>query len=92
MGIRFFDKYSILHFSVGSICFFWNISLQMVIILHTCFELFENSNYGMRIINNFYFWPGGKESSDSLENILGDTFFVIMGWLISYYISLYVPK
>ena len=52
MGTRFLDQYTYLHFSVGIIVYFWNISLLNWIILHTIFELLENTKIGMRLINN----------------------------------------
>ena len=35
MGLIFADQYSILHFSVGSVAYFWNINFITAIVLHT---------------------------------------------------------
>lgn len=43
----------------------------------------------MKIINRYFIhpgyfsWPGGKNYADSGINIIGDTFFFVLGWLIS---------
>jgi hypothetical protein len=52
MGTRFLDQYTYLHFAVGIIVYFWNISLLNWIILHTIFEFLENTKTGMKLINN----------------------------------------
>ena len=42
----------------------------------------------MNIINKYIvFWPGGKPKSDSIINIIGDTFGAIIGWLSAYYVD-----
>ena len=42
MGNKVFDQYSFLHFCVGGVLFYWNISFIQAIIIHTIFEYFEN--------------------------------------------------
>lgn len=84
MGKQLFDQYTLLHFAVGIVAYFWNISLLNTFILHTLFELLENTTLGMKIINKFYFWPGGKPYADSFINSIGDTIAVIMGWYLAY--------
>ena len=82
MGYRFIDQYSYLHFVVGATIFYWNISLFHWFLLHTLFEIVENTSTGIYIINNYItFWPGGKPAPDTLINNLGDTVFAILGWL-----------
>ena len=82
MGYRFIDQYSYLHFVVGATIFYWNISLFHWFLLHTLFEIVENTSTGIYIINNYItFWPGGKPKADTLINNLGDTVFAILGWL-----------
>lgn len=88
MGNKLFDQYTYLHFAVGIIIYFWNISLRNMIILHTIFEILENTKMGMNIINNnITFWPGGKPQIDSIINIIGDTLGVIIGWGSAYYLN-----
>ncbi len=88
MGYLYFDQYTYLHFATGIIAYFWNISLFNWVILHTIFEILENTQMGIRIINQYIvFWPGGKPKSDTLNNILGDTLGAILGWLTSYYLD-----
>ena len=55
MGYQYFDKYTYLHFAVGIVAYFWNISLINWVILHTIFEVLENTQMGMNIINK-YIW------------------------------------
>ena len=88
MGYRYFDQYTYLHFAVGIVVYFWNISLINFVILHTIFEFLENTKMGMNIINKYIvFWPGGKPKSDTIINIVGDTFGAMFGWLSAYYLD-----
>ena len=88
MGTQYFDQYTYLHFAVGIIVFFWNISLINWVILHTIFEFLENTQTGISIINKYIvFWPGGKPKSDTIINSIGDTFGSIVGWLSAYYLD-----
>ena len=68
---------------------FWGISLKTWIIIHILFELIENTEYGMNIINKWIpFWPGGKPESDSnINSLVGDNIFSILGWLSAYYLD-----
>lgn len=82
------DSYTYLHFGVGIILYYWGVRLKNLLIIHTLFEIIENTKFGMSIINIYFTkWPGGKPYSDSLINILGDSIGVIFGWLTSYYIN-----
>lgn len=98
MGHKFFDQYSLLHISVGIIMYFWNISLITGFIIHFLFEIFENTNIGMYLINKYiiypgYFsWPGGKHKSDTILNTIGDNAFFVIGWLMAYGLDLYGIK
>ena len=88
MGYRYFDKYTYLHFAVGIVVYFWNISLLNWVILHTIFEFLENTQMGMNIINQYIvFWPGGKQKSDTIINNIGDTVGAVLGWLSAYYLD-----
>ena len=73
MGENTFDQYSFLHFSVGAVAYYWDINLKNLILLHTLFEFLENTVEGIKLINKFKYWPGGKDKADSPLNILGDT-------------------
>ena len=85
MGNKLFDQYTYLHFAVGIVVYFWNISLPSWFVLHTMFETLENTKDGVNIINKYLvFWPGGKPKSDEINNIIGDTFGAMMGWFSAY--------
>lgn len=87
MGKQFADQYSFLHFCVGSVAYYWNLSLRDAFILHLFFEIMENTPLGMKIINKFFVrnhgvgWPGGKDRADGLLNIVGDNIFFTAGWI-----------
>ena len=84
MGIKFMDQYSLLHFAVGIVSKFWNISLLWMIVFHAIFEFVENTDKGMYFINTWIpFWPGGKTHSDSILNRVGDTTFAGLGWIVA---------
>ena len=84
MGQYLFDQYTLLHFSVGIVAYFWGINLPTWAFGHILFEIIENTKLGMQFINNFlFFWPGGKPKADSFLNILGDNIFGISGWLVA---------
>ena len=87
MGEKFMDQYSLLHFAVGIVVYFWGISITNWIIIHMIFEWVENTPYGMMVINKYLkgIWPGGKNYSDSLINIIGDNIFAGIGWAVAYY-------
>ena len=88
MGTRIFDQYTYLHFAVGIIAYFWNISILNLFILHSIFETLENTQMGMNFINKYIvFWPGGKSQSDTIINSIGDTIGVIIGWISAYYLD-----
>ena len=80
------DQYSLLHLAVGIVVYFWDISLLSWFVLHTMFELIENTQQGIYFINNYItWWPGGKPRPDSIINSIGDTMFSLLGWVIAYY-------
>lgn len=89
MGTTLFDEYTYLHFAVGVVAFFLEFKLITTIGLHVLFEVIENSEVGVKFINNYllWFWPGGKDVPDYTINIIGDTIGVILGWLSAWYIS-----
>lgn len=88
MGRYFTDQYSLLHLATGIIMYFWGFSASFTFIIHTIFELIENTEYGMYFINNYFkIWPGGKPYSDTFINSLGDTFYTMVGYYLAQSIS-----
>lgn len=88
MGLFAFDQYSLLHFAVGIITYFFNISFYNALLIHILFEYIENTLIGMKVINNYLtFWPGGKPYQDSTINTLFDNVFFSIGWLLAYYMD-----
>lgn len=84
MGKYSVDQYSLLHFAVGIIAYFWGFSWQHTLLGHIVFELAENTKEGMYFINNYMpFWPGGKPYADSLVNQASDTLMTMIGWYLS---------
>jgi len=90
MGVYFFDQYSLLHFSVGVVSYFWGMKLKVFTILHILFEILENTQVGMKFISNFTLWPGGKSKSDSLTNMISDVIFGVAGWYVAKLLNNYV--
>jgi hypothetical protein len=94
MGLHFADQYSLLHYAIGVIAYFWNIPFSLTIIIHTLFEIVENTKFGMGIINKYFVqnrrfsWPGGKNIRDSFINNVGDTIFSAVGWLSAHYLDI----
>tara|TARA_Y100001970_G_C13898116_1_gene682163 strand:+ start:143 stop:451 length:309 start_codon:yes stop_codon:yes gene_type:complete len=88
MGKYIFDQFVYLHFAAGIVAYFFGIKLPIWILLHTMFELAENTNIGMTIINKYMtFWPGGKPYADTDINMIGDTIGTLIGWLSAYYLD-----
>ena len=87
MGRQFSDKYSLLHFSAGIYAYFFNISFVIWFLLHMIYELVENTDYSIKLINKLPYWPGRKEEPDSTLNSIGDQFYAIIGWTVAYVIS-----
>ena len=89
MGNQFMDQYSFLHFCVGAVAYYWQLSLRDAFILHFIFEITENTQFGMKIINKLFVrkggfgWPGGKDRPDDVINILGDNVSFIVGWIVA---------
>jgi hypothetical protein len=86
ISTKFMDAYSLLHFAVGVVVRHWDMSLIVWFILHTIFEIVENTSAGMYFINKYItIWPGGKDYADSPINSIGDTVFSILGWYLADY-------
>lgn len=93
MGRYFTDQFSLLHFSVGVVAYFFGIPLILFIILHTIFEITENTKTGIHIINKYFtFWPGGKPEADTLLNSFGDTIYSILGFIVANQLDNYYKK
>jgi len=90
MGTQFFDQYSLLHFAVGIIMYFFAVPLWLWNLIHIVFEFVENTEIGLQIINqHIKIWPGGKEYTDSLINRLGDVISGHIGWMVAYWLDSY---
>lgn len=87
MGTHWFDQFSLLHGAVGVIFYFWGISFWWWTIIHILFEIIENTSCGMKIINYFTWWPGGKDFADAWINRLGDLISGALGWWIASFID-----
>ncbi len=87
MSKIFMDKFSILHFATGIVAYFWGMSLAHWFILHAVFEMWEDTDTGVRIINKVFgkIWPGGgKRVPDTfLNSELGDNFYALLGWIFA---------
>ena len=83
MGIYLFDQYSLLHFATGVVVYFWDLKLSYWIVLQVIFEIVENLEMGIALIQHLTVWPGGKTHSDTLLNRLGDILSGILGWLLA---------
>lgn len=87
MGTKFLDQYSLLHFAAGVVAYFWGIPFFVWFGINIIFEAFENSEFGINLINNISAWPGGKPYPDSAINIIGDIISVLLGWGFAYFID-----
>lgn len=65
MGNQIFDQYTYLHFATGITAYFWNVNLLNTIILHTIFEILENTNIGMKITLFEQIIEEGEDEYDS---------------------------
>ena len=93
LGRGGFDQYSYLHFTTGVVAQFWDMSLIVLIILHTIFEIIENREFSRKFITKYLtFWPGGKSYADSVLNSFTDTVFAVIGWLSASYFRKYMTK
>ena len=91
MGKNIIDQYSLLHFAVGIVVYFWGINLKTWTFLHILFEIIENTEYGIYFINTYFknIWPGGKPYADSYINIISDNLFGLLGWYVAYLVDYY---
>ena len=87
MGKQLFDQYTLLHFAVGVVFYFWDISLFQSFVAHSIFEFAENTPMGMKFINQISGWPGGKPYADSFINNVGDTIGFVLGWIVAKWVD-----
>jgi hypothetical protein len=90
MGVRFTDKFSLLHLASGIVAYYWNMSFAAWFIAHAAFEWIENTQAGMQVIRCVKLWPGGKTHADSALNRVGDQWYACVGWAIAHYYSAFV--
>lgn len=90
MGVYFTDTFSLLHFASGIIAYYWNIPFVNWFIYHSLYELIENRPTMVKLIDSIPIWPGGKKSSDSFINSIGDTFYALLGWIFTNYYLTYI--
>lgn len=82
MGTKLFDQYSLIHFAVGVIVYFYRVPFLIWLLLHSLFEIVENSETGMYVIGNYIkIWPRGKPRADAFINSIGDTISAVLGWM-----------
>ena len=87
MGKLLFDCYSVAHAGFGYLAAQFRIPFIIWVIIHMIFEYAENTEWGMRIINQSFmpFWIGPKDYADSPVNILGDNLATIAGYAFGHY-------
>jgi hypothetical protein len=84
MGYQFVDQYTLLHFAVGIVVYFWGLDFWVWTLIHILFEYTENTTHGMWFINNYVtWWPGGKSHADHWVNRTGDVLAGCLGWLLA---------
>ena len=83
MGKTFLDKYSFLHYGTGFAAGLAGVRLLHLLILHGAFEFVENTEAGIKFINEklISWWPGGKDEPDAAINIVGDNVSAVVGWI-----------
>jgi hypothetical protein len=90
MGFRLFDQYTLLHIASSIVAYYWGLSFTEWMIVHTLFELAENTEIGIHFINHYLsMWPGGKQGPDGWLNMTGDTIAAVFGWYIAYSLDEY---
>ena len=82
-GKNIVDQYSLLHFAAGVTAYFWGISPVAWFVIHFGWETFENTKFGLSMVNKYWHWPGRKKPmvQDSFANSVGDTLAAFIGYL-----------
>jgi len=84
MGKYLLDTFSIIHFVVGILWRYMGFDIIRLFIYHSIFEIVENSNFGIHIINTYVkIWPGGKPAADTPINSIGDVLISLVGWMLA---------
>lgn len=84
MGKKSIDQFTLLHFAVGVVSYFWGFTFGWFLLIHTLFEYVENTGAIMTIIDKYIkIWPGGKPHKDTLENSVFDTIAAMFGWILA---------
>lgn len=83
MGQDLVDQYTLLHFATGVIAYHWGVPIVYWFFAHGAFELAENTDAGMGVINKITLWPGGKDRADSVTNMVGDHLSALAGWFVA---------
>jgi hypothetical protein len=87
MGKQALDQYSLLHFSIGTLAYFWSIPFWIGLLIHVLFEYIENTQTGIYYINKYiidtglFNWPGGKHVPDVMINTTFDNILFAVGWI-----------
>jgi hypothetical protein len=84
------DQYSYLHFASGITAYFIGFRLRTWFLLHLVVDLFENSSWGIQIIQQYLkLFLRPRYGSDPPLNIVMDNVIAILGWLSAYYLERY---
>ena len=78
-----FDKYSLIHLSLGILLYFAKISFWLATLAHATICLLYNNENGYNVIKKFAPWWPGNKRPDSAYNILGDNVSFMAGWLVA---------
>ena len=76
------DKYSLFHFSIGVIFYFFGIRLPFLILKYTIFAILKNTKNGIIFMDKYMkYWPDRKTNDiiGSLINIV----IAFIGWYSS---------
>ena len=93
MGYLFADQFTLLHFAVGVLAYFWYFQFWSAFGLHFLFEVVENTAMGMKFLNKYFpknglfRWPGDKVAPDSLANFAGDNLSFAAGYLLAQFLD-----
>ena len=76
------DQYSLFHFAIGIIFYFFGISLPFLLLKYTIFIILENTKNGIKFMNKYMkFWPDKKK--DDVIGSIRNLFLAFFGWYSS---------